>query len=361
MKYNFSFNIGSKKIDITEKPYFIADIAANHDGDIQRAKDLIYLAKESGADCAKFQHFTAGNIVSDVGFSSLDNSKMSHQASWQKSVSEIYDQYHTKREWNDILIETCKTADIEFMTTPYDIEAMDGLQDAVNAVKIGSGDITYTPFLEKIAKLGKPILLATGAANINKTIVAVGTILTANSSVCLMQCNTNYTGSSDNFKYVNLNVLKTFATLYPNMPLGFSDHTSGHSAVLGAIALGARVIEKHFTDDNLRIGPDHHFALNAATWRAMVDSSQELWNSLGDGIKRVEGNELDTVIIQRRAIRLCSDKPAGHTLSAKDLEYLRPCPPDALIPSQTDSCIGKTLKEALPAGSHLTWASLIGV
>jgi sialic acid synthase SpsE len=361
MKYNFSFDIGSSKIDVVEKPYFIADIAANHDGDIQRAKDLIYLAKEAGADCAKFQHFIVSNIVSDVGFSFLDNAKMSHQASWQKSVSEIYDQYHTKREWNDVLIETCKTVDIEFMTTPYDIEAMDGLQGAVNAIKIGSGDITYTPFLQKIAKLGKPILLATGAANIKETIASVETILTTNSNICLMQCNTNYTGSNENFKYVNLNVLKTFATLYPNMPLGFSDHTSGHSAVLGAIALGARVIEKHFTDDTSRIGPDHHFALNAASWKEMVVSSEELWNSLGDGIKRVENNELDTVIIQRRAIRLVSDKPAGHVLSAKDLEYLRPCPLDALTPDQTDSCIGKTLKEALPAGSHLTQAFLADV
>ena len=361
MKYNFGFHIGSKKIDFTEKPYFIADIAANHDGEIQRAKDLIYLAKESGADCAKFQHFTAASIVSDLGFNALENSKMSHQAAWQKSVSEIYDQYHTKREWNDVLIQTCKAADIEFMTTPYDIEAMDELQDVVNAVKIGSGDITYTPFLEKIAKLGKPILLATGAANINETILAVNTILTVNNNICLMQCNTNYTGSCDNFKYVNLNVLKTFATLYPNMPLGFSDHTSGHSAVLGAIALGARIIEKHFTDDNLRIGPDHHFALNATTWRVMIDSSLELWNSLGDGIKRVEDNELDTVILQRRAIRIRSDKPAGYTLNIKDLEYLRPCPPGSLTPSQTDSCIGKKLKRALPAGSHLTSDSFTDV
>ena len=149
MKYNFSFSIGSTQISIREKPYFIADIAANHDGDIERAKSLIYLAKESGADCAKFQHFEADKIVSDFGFKALDNSKMSHQSSWEKSVAEIYDQYHTKREWNNILIETCKDADIEFMTTPYDIEAMDNLIDSVNAIKIGSGDISYSLFLKK--------------------------------------------------------------------------------------------------------------------------------------------------------------------------------------------------------------------
>ena len=121
MTYKSSFSIGSKKIDIAERPYFIADIAANHDGDIERAKDLIYLAKTSGADCAKFQHFKADSIVSDMGFSSLDNSKMSHQASWNKSVAEIYDQYHTKREWNDVLIATCKDADIEGRSEEKDV------------------------------------------------------------------------------------------------------------------------------------------------------------------------------------------------------------------------------------------------
>lgn len=353
-KYNSNFNINEINIDINNKPYFIADIAANHDGDIERAKDLIWLAKESGSDCAKFQHFKADKIVSDFGFSSMDNSKMSHQSTWRKSVAEIYDQYHTKREWNNTLIETCKEADIEFMTTPYDIEAMDGLQNHVNAIKIGSGDITYKPFLEKISQLNKPILLATGASDLNETIVAVESIVEHNKNICLMQCNTNYTGSQENFKNVNLNVLKTFSILYPNMPLGFSDHTYGHSAVLGAIALGARVIEKHFTDDNNREGPDHHFAMNPSTWRAMVDSSNELWSSLGDGVKRIEKNELDTVIIQRRAIRLVRDIEAGQILSAKDLECLRPCPKDALNPTQIDICIGKKLKQFQKAGSHLT-------
>ena len=358
MTYKSGFHIGSRKIDIAEKPYFIADIAANHDGDIERAKDLIYLAKTSGADCAKFQHFKADSIVSDVGFSSLDNSKMSHQASWNKSVAEIYEQYHTKREWNDILIETCKDADIEFMTTFYDIDAMDGLLDSVNAIKVGSGDITYTPFLQKISKLGKPILLATGASDIEDTITAVTNILEVNRSVCLMQCNTNYTGSAENFNFVNLNVLRCFSVLYPNMPLGFSDHTSGHSAVLGAIALGARVVEKHFTDDNTRVGPDHHFALNPHTWRAMVDASQELWAALGDGVKRVEDNELDTVVIQRRAIRLAGDRSSGHLLSEEDLDFLRPCPSDALTPAEINACLGKKLKADLKAGNHLTHAIL---
>ncbi|MDB3936886.1 N-acetylneuraminate synthase family protein [bacterium] len=174
------------------------------------------------------------------------------------------------------------------MTTPYDREAIQEPIPYVNAVKIGSGDITFKKLLRSISELGKPVLLATGTSNMNEVIAAVDVILAAeNRNVCLLQCNTNYTGDLENFKYVNLNVLKSFGVLFPHMPLGFSDHTPGHSAVLGAIALGARVMEKHFTDDNSRIGPDHHFALNPSSWKEMINRSNELDDSMGNGIKRL--------------------------------------------------------------------------
>lgn len=353
MTYNDKFNIGENTIGINSPTYFIADIAANHDGDINRAKDLIYLAKESGSHCAKFQHFEADKIVSDHGFKSMSNDKMSHQASWHKSVAEIYDDYHTKREWNNELIETCKKAEIEFMTTPYDFEAIEDLIDNVNAVKIGSGDITYKKLLNQISLLNKPILLATGASDIHEVMDAVDVIKAVNKNICLMQCNTNYTGDLENFKYVNLNVLKTFATIYPNMPLGLSDHTPGCSAVLGAIALGARVIEKHFTDDNERVGPDHHFAMNPKTWSEMVERSLELEYSLGNGLKIIEFNEEDTVVIQRRSIRVINDMKAGDTIKEKDIEFLRPCPKDAISPHNYEEILGKKLKEDKAKGDHI--------
>jgi sialic acid synthase SpsE len=354
MSYNDGFKIGNHQIGIRHPTYFIADIAANHDGNLERAKDLIHLAKESGSHCAKFQHFKANKIVSDFGFSSMSRSNLSHQSGWNKSVSEIYDDYHTKREWNDELIETCKSVDIEFMTTPYDIEAISDLIKNVNAIKIGSGDITFSKFLKDIALLNKPILLATGASNIKEVMDAVDVVLKENSNICLMQCNTNYTGDLDNFNYVNLNVLKTFSTIYPNMPLGFSDHTPGHSAVLGAIALGARIVEKHFTDDNSRVGPDHHFALNPSTWREMVDRSIELQYSLGNGVKAVEHNEKDTVVIQRRSLRLVRDMEKGETLKADDIEFLRPCPDDAISPQDYDFVIGRCLMIDKVKGDYLS-------
>lgn len=353
-KYNSSFNIGDRLIDISSPPYFIADIAANHEGDLSRAKDLIYLAKEAGADCAKFQHFKADQIVSDVGFSSLANAQMSHQATWKKSVVEVYDQFHTKREWNQELVQCCLDADIEFMTTPYDIDAMDDLIGSVNAIKIGSGDITYIPFLKKISKMEKPILLATGASSMLDVAEAVASILEVNPNVCLMQCNTNYTADLDNYKFINLNVLKSYGVAYPNMPLGLSDHTFGCASVVGSIALGARVIEKHFTDDNGRDGPDHHFAMNPTTWREMVDRSNEVFLALGDGVKRVEQNETDTVIIQRRAIRVTRDLEAGEQITSGDIECLRPCPEGALTPLNFEDLIGKIVQNSKHKGEHLS-------
>ena len=277
--FNKEIKIGEKIIGLNYQTYFIADIAANHDGDLNRAKDLIYLAKEAGANCAKFQHFLPDKIVSDYGFKHLKGSQ-SHQNAWKRSVYEIYDEYHCRRAWTEELVNTCKNVDIEFLTTPYDYEAIKEVDKYVNAYKIGSGDITWTEFLDKIYKLNKPILLATGASTMDDVNRAVNIIAKNTSDIVLMQCNTNYTADLENMKHVNLRVLNTFKEMYPDIILGLSDHTFGHSAVLGAVAYGARVIEKHFTDNNNRIGPDHKFAMNPKTWKEMVARTRELFKDV---------------------------------------------------------------------------------
>ena len=147
--------------------------------------------------------------------------------------------------------------------------------------------------------------------------------------VTLMQCNTNYTVNEENFKYINLNVLKTYASMYPNITLGLSDHTLGHETVLGAVALGATFIEKHFTDDNNRKGPDHKFSMNPDTWKQMHISTKFLESALGNSIKRVEYNEKETSILQRRSIRVNKDLKVGHEITENDICYVRPCPKDA--------------------------------
>lgn len=334
--------INKRKISNDSPTYFIADIAANHDGNINRAKDLVYLAKEAGADCAKFQHFLPEKIVSDYGFKNLKSS-LAHQKKWEKSVYQIYEQYHFKREWTNEIIKTCKDAEIEFMSTPYDYEAVFELNKFVNAFKIGSGDITWIDFLKDIAQLNKPILLGCGASNFEDIERALDTIFPFNKQIILMQCNTNYEASFENYKYINLNVLKTFALKYPSILLGLSDHTFGHSTVLGAIALGARVIEKHFTDDNNRNGPDHLFAMNIKTFKEMVERARELEAALGNGVKIIEKNEKDTVVVQRRAIRLNKKLKKGDVIQECDLEFLRPAPIDAFFPYEKNLVLNKKL------------------
>lgn len=350
------FIIDSSSVGKGHPVYFIADIAANHDGDLERAKDLIYLAKEAGADAAKFQHFQAETIVSDFGFRNLGG-QQSHQASWKKSVFDIYKDASVSLDWTEILKETCEKVGITFFTSPYDLKLIDFIDKFVPAYKIGSGDITWIELIEHIASRGKPYILATGASTIADVRRAVDAALKINPQLALLQCNTNYTGSVENMRYVQLNVLKLYRLMYPEMILGLSDHTPGHATVLGAVALGAKIIEKHFTDDVLRDGPDHAFSMSPIMWRDMVDRTRELEAALGGCIKDIEDNELQTVVLQRRAIRLVSNLKSGHFLTERDVEFLRPCPPGALPPYLLAKVVGRTLKQDMKAGEHLDWSS----
>jgi N-acetylneuraminate synthase len=186
----------------------------------------------------------------------------------------------------------------------------------------------------------------------------VSAALAINPQLALLQCNTNYTGNLENLGYVQLNVLKTYRSMYPSMILGLSDHTPGHSTVLGAVALGARIVEKHFTDDMSRVGPDHKFSMNPESWRDMVDRTRELEAALGTGLKKVEDNELQTVVLQRRAVRVVRDLPAGHVLTRDDLIMLRPAPTNALPPYEINCVLGRPLRFAKVSGEHITYADL---
>jgi len=348
--------IGGRTVGDREPTYFIADIAANHDGELERAVALIHRAAEAGADAAKFQHFRAPKIVSKFGFET--GPQLSHQSKWKRSVFEVYQAASVPWDWTKTLKRACDDAGIHFFSSPYDLEAVDMLEPYVPAYKIGSGDITWIEALEHIASKGKPVLLATGASNMDEVERAVSAILAINPKLLLMQCNTNYTGSVENFRFVKLNVLGTFAEMYPQLVLGLSDHTPGHAAVLGAVALGARAIEKHFTDDRSREGPDHPFSLDPAAWREMVDRTRELEYALGDGIKIVEPNETDTVVIQRRCLRAARDLQSGTTIEKGDLEALRPAPRDGIFPYEEESTLGRKLRRDLKQGDYPKWTDL---
>ncbi|UQD56116.1 N-acetylneuraminate synthase family protein [Flavobacterium sp. K5-23] len=344
---------GNKVIGQGEPLYFIADIGANHDGDINKAYKLIELAKEAGADAAKFQNFQASKIVSKLGFEKL-GSQLSHQSSWKKSVYEVYEDASISLDWTPLLKAKCDEVGIDFFTSAYDFESVDAVDPFVDLYKIGSGDITWIEIIKHIAKKNKPVLIATGASEMTDVVRAMNAIEAITEDVVLMQCNTNYTVDKDKFRYVNLNVLKNFAQRFPGTILGLSDHTLGHATVLGAIALGAVIIEKHFTDSNDNEGPDHKFAMNPITWREMVDNANEVYYALGDGIKRIEENEKKSLIVQRRSLRAVSDFEIGHIITKKDLEALRPIPEDGFSPYQIGELVGKELVTPIVKGEHIT-------
>ncbi len=351
-----TFNIGPRRVGDSEPVYFVADISANHDGDLERARALIHLAAESGADAAKFQNFRADKIVSGVGFGVL-GAQVAHQSTWKKSVHEVYRGASLPWEWTECLKRECDRAGIEYFSTPYDLEAVNMLDPWVSVYKIGSGDITWLELLRAVARKGKPVLLATGASDLADVDRAMREIRKYGQWVCLMQCNTNYSGGR-NFPHIHLNVLKSFALMYPDAVLGLSDHTQGYVTVLGAVALGAKVIEKHFTDDPSREGPDHSFSMSPDAWREMVNRTREMECALGAAVKEVAANERDTYVVQRRCIRAATNLGAGTILTRDMLTMLRPSPGGSIPPYDLDRILGRVIRTPLLDGEALRWEML---
>jgi len=334
------------------RTYFIADIAANHDGDLQRAKLLCRLAKDSGADAVKFQHHNCDKYVSDHGFKNLGG-KFSHQSSWDKSIYEVYKDAEVPTSWTNDLKQYCDAIGVDLFSTPYDLDMVDHLDPYVNCYKIGSGDIAFEPMLHKAAQTGKKVMIATGAATLVEVTRAVEILKSYEVPIVLMQCNTNYTGSDENFDYIHLNVLNTYRKMFPDVTLGLSDHTPGNVTVLGAISLGATVVEKHFTDDNERVGPDHSFSMTPETWKKMVDDARILERSLGRSEKKVEDNEKETVVLQRRSLRFIRDIAEGDIINVEDLQFQRPCPEDAFNINNYEILIGEPAPRPFSKGDYV--------
>src|SRR5512134_3896984 len=312
--------------------YFIADIAANHDGDLERAKLLIRLAKEAGADAAKFQNFDAPKIVSDYGFSHM-NSQVSHQASWKKSVVEVYRAASIPFEWTMTLGEECQDVGIDYFSSPYDFAAIDFLDQYVPCYKAGSGEIDWIEALERMASKGKPFFVATGASTIGEVQKAVHAIL-------------------------KINVLKTYASMFPDVILGLSDHTHAIAPVIAAVTLGARVIERHFTDSNDREGPDHKFAMDPDKWARMVEETRLLERALGSADKFIAENEIDTAVVQRRCLRAARDIKAGEIFIRDMIDVLRPATPGAIKPDQIENVLGTKALHDFKYGQELRWTDL---
>jgi N-acetylneuraminate synthase len=300
---------------------------------------------------------SAPEIVSDFGFRALGG-QLSHQAKWKKSVVEVYAGASIPFEWTRELKAACDEVGIDYFSAPYDFAAIDMLDEYVPVYKIGSGDITWLEALERIARKGKPVILSTGASTIGDVQRAVDCILPVNQQLILLQCNTNYTASLENFAHIHLRVLKTYHRMWPDLVLGLSDHTTGHATVLGAVALGGRVIEKHFTDDTSREGPDHPFSMDPDSWADMVAATRQLELALGSGDKVIAGNEQETAIVQRRCIRAARAIQAGELISRDKLKFQRPATPGAIEPFDIQRVVGTHAIKDMADGQEIRWLDL---
>jgi len=341
--------IGDRSLGSADDTYVIAEIGSNFDGSKQRAKKLIELAADCGADAAKFQAFTADGILSQPGF---DDLKMGFQSEWDKPVYDVYQDAEFPRGWIDDLAAHCEAQGVDFLCTPYDWEAVDLIEDLVPAYKIGSGDITWLEYLEYVAEKGKPIVLATGASTLADVERAVEAIRSAgNEDLILLQCVTNYPSEFDS---ANIRAMDTLREAFET-PVGYSDHTPGVTVPLGAVARGGCVVEKHFTDDKSRDGPDHPHSLNPTEFERLVTEIRQLDTALGSAQKRIYEEEQTPVILQQRSLRAATDLEPGERLTEEKLTALRPAPEDALEPHYKDVVVGRTVDEAVGEGEAITW------
>lgn len=333
-----------------EPVYVIAEIGSNFDGSLGRAKMLIDIAKDCGGDAVKFQSFISDKIISKEGFEGL---KVGFQAQWEKSVYEAYKTAELPRQWHVQLFQHANKRDLHFLSTPYDKEAVDLLDELeVPLFKIGSGDITWHEMLKYIAKKAKPIILSTGASTIAEIDEALRVIRSqGNNDIILLQCVTNY---PSHFESVNIRAMKAIREIF-DVLVGYSDHTPGLVVPLGAVALGACVIEKHLTDDKSRKGPDHPFALDAKEFKEMVDSIRLLEEALGSPKKDLYQEERETVIVQRRCLRAARDIPKGLRITGDMINALRPLAKDAIEPKYKDIIIGREVKIDIKKGAPFTW------
>ncbi len=339
--------------DQTKPPgycYVIAEIGVNHDGDLDTAKRLIDASVAVGADAAKFQHFSPSKLVTATA------AKAAYQKRHDDSStqSEMLKKLALSDDDLEQLYNYCKHVGIDFLCTPFDLDALALLEQlGVDAIKIGSGDLTYDRLLARAAGSAIPVILSTGMATVDEVAHAVATIQTSRPSVglgakhfpalTLLHCTSAYPTPD---KDVNLLAMRSMADQF-DLPVGYSDHTSGILVPTLAAAMGASMIEKHITLDRSAIGPDHEASLDPPAFEAMVKQIRITSEILGDGVKTPRQIEQETRGVARRSLHLKHAVAEGHVLDASDLVALRPG--IGIAPSRELEVLGKRINTQLPA------------
>ena len=351
---NDKIKFGDRAVGKSDLPYVIAEIGVNHEGSLATAKLLIESAKRGGADAAKFQTYKAGLIASKFSPSYWDTTKEPTTSQY-----ELFTKYDSFGEAEYIeLAEPCKKHEIEFVSTPFDLGAVDMLNPLVRYFKIASADITNPPLLKKVAQTRKPVILSTGASNIGEIDAALAILRGAGASeICLMHCILNYPTRNEN---AHLGMLIDLRNRYPELLLGYSDHTLPNeqmTSLVSAHLLGAVVLEKHFTLDKTLPGNDHYHAMDEKDLARFQVNVKKVHELLGPTqLKAPIATEEISRLNARRSIVLTRNLKSGHKITQEDLVAKRPG--TGISPMSWDDVIGKSVIRDLPEDHILTWDDL---
>lgn len=343
--------IAQRKVGPGLPCFVIAEAGVNHNGDLAMAQELVRRAKACGADCIKFQTFKAERVAAGTAPKAAYQLRSTNP---EESQFAMLRKLELSEADHRTLLEQCRREGIVFLSTPYsiaDAELLHALD--VPGFKIASGQLVELPFLAALARFNKPVILSTGMATLAEVTEAVTTLRNhGNTQLVVLQCTTNY---PSRLADTNLRAMATLAQA-AGAPVGYSDHTEGINACLAAVALGACVIEKHFTLDRNLPGPDHRCSSEPAELAALVRGVREVEIALGDGVKRPAEAELANLSGVRRSIATARDLPAGHVLAERDLQFLRPA--TGLPPRDWARVVGRRTATALAGGTLLAWEHL---
>lgn len=335
-----------------KKVVIIAEAGVNHNGDLQKALALVDVAAEAGADYVKFQTFKAEKIVNPTAEKAYyQKNNMQGEEDTQFGMLK---KLEMGEDWYTVLIQRCQEKGIHFLSTGFDVDSIDFLNDLdIPFYKIPSGEITNKPYLQHIARKGKDIILSTGMANLQEVKEAIEVMNAegiTRDRITVLHCNTEYPTPMQD---VNLLAMHHIASEL-QVKIGYSDHTLGIEVPIAAVALGAVVIEKHFTLDRNLPGPDHAASLEPEELKAMVSGIRNVELAIsGSGIKEPSESEKKNILIARKSLHAKHDLKKGQFIKASDLIALRPG--SGISPMDFDQVVGKVLGEDIPAGSTLEW------
>ncbi|MFW9965376.1 MAG: N-acetylneuraminate synthase family protein [Candidatus Sifarchaeia archaeon] len=346
--------IAGKVIGVEYQPYIIAEIGVNYDNDMKLAEEMIKAAKRSGVDAVKFQTYTPSKIVA------ISSPKYWEDDKPEETQFEFFKRSNTfYHEETKDLAKLCKTNNISFMSTPFDLDSVKLLDDLeVPAFKIASADITNYPLLRKVAKTGKPILLSTGAATIGEIEQATETVKSeGNEEIVLLHCILAYPTPAE---HSNLSMIKSLRDIFPNYEVGWSDHVIPDDSVVVptvAAVLGASVIEKHFTTDRARPGNDHFHSVDEELMTKLVQNIRLAKESMGEYLKKPMPIEEPARLNARRSIAAYEPIKKGEKFTENNLIMLRPG--SGIHPKFLEHILGHKAKRDVKAGHLLVWEDIL--